>query len=98
MPRPRRVVDYPRTDPVTGGSIGKVVISPLTGEEARSCAIEADRRTLAALKQAPRSGEVSYGYDTIYNMESTYQILFRSVTRAEVAGVAFFPSPEKLAT
>ncbi|MBX3208421.1 MAG: hypothetical protein KF764_25470 [Labilithrix sp.] len=96
MPRPRRVVDYPRTDPVTGKPIGRVVLQPLSGMEAKSAAIEAGRRTTQAMK-TPRKEDAAYDYDTVYSNESTYQILFRAVTREEAPGVGFFPSPDHIA-
>ena len=100
MPRPQRVVDYPRIDPVTGESVGKVTIRILSQADQMAAAAAADKYTIDTLKRSPRKDETSYGYETIYNNESTVQLLFRAVYRASPTGqpipLPFFPSPDAI--
>lgn len=104
MPRPQRVADFPRRDPITGKMIGKVTIRVLSQAELMSAAAAAEKYALDLLKRSPRKDEDSRAYDDIYKNESTVQILFRAVWRAKQIGpdewepgdLPFFPSPESL--
>lgn len=104
MPRPQRVVDYPRLDPVTGKPAGKVTLRVLSQAELMSAAAATDKYTIDTLKRSPKKDETSHGYEAIYNNESTVQLLFRAVYRARQVGpetwepvnLPFFPSPDAI--
>lgn len=104
MPRPQRVVDYPRRDPITGKMVGKVTMRVLSQAELMSAAASAEKYAVDLLKRKPQRGEDSKAYDDIYANESTVQLLFRAVWRANQTGedqwepgnLPFFPSPEAI--
>ncbi len=96
MPRPSRVVDYPRADPITGDAIAQVVIQVVSQAEQMSAAAAADRYAIATLKRSPKKDEHSEGYETIYNNECTVQLLFRAVRRAEQPTLPLFPSADSI--
>lgn len=96
MPRPQRVIDFPRRDPVTGETVGQVIVRVLTESEQMSAAAAAEEHTVKVMKNAPRRDAQSQGYDTIYNNESSVQLLFRAVLRLKPEGLPFFPSPQAM--
>jgi hypothetical protein len=104
LPRPQRLVDYPRIDPITNQPIGKVTIRVLSQAEQMSAAAAAEKYTVDLLKRKVGSDERSDGYTTIYNNECSVQLLFRAVYRAkqvdsttwEPDALPFFPSPDSI--
>lgn len=104
MPRPQRVVDYPRIDPAADRPVGKITIRVLSQAELMSAAAAAELYATTILKKEQKSGVFSKAYEDIYNNESTVQILWRAVYRAKqidehtwVPGEwPLFPSPEAI--
>jgi hypothetical protein len=96
MPRPHRVVDFPRKGP-SGEPIGQVTLMVLTQGEGIEAAAQAEKYTRATLKavldENVRKDEVSAGYDDIYNNASVDEVLFRATRRADEVNSLFFPSP-----
>ncbi len=78
IPRPWKVVDFPRVDPITKEPIGQVAIWVLTQEEQIAASAEADRVAKQLLKDPQRKGEANLGYENIYNNEATVQVLYRA--------------------
>jgi hypothetical protein len=86
-PRPHRLVEFPRYNPVTGESIGKLTMWVMTPAEAVLCASRAgkDAKTLFGDKQDPSQSNV---YDTLTSSE----ILYVVCRQAEDINCPFFPS------
>lgn len=92
IPRPHKVVDFPRNDPETGKPVGQIAIWPLTQEEQMVCNAEADRYAKALLKDAQQKGEANFGYEHTFGNESAIQILFRACRDPQDLNRAAFPS------
>lgn len=92
LPRPFEIVDFPRKDPVTGQSIGKVGIWVLTMEEQIQCHAEADKAAKAILKERQDAGDQNIGYEQIYKQCATSEILARALRDTKNIQAAAFPS------
>lgn len=95
-PRPFKVVDFPRADPITGEPMGKVAIWCLTQEEQIAASAEAERVTKKLLKDPQREGEANLGYTTIFSNEATVQVLFRACRNVKDIMRPVFPSASML--
>ncbi len=92
MPRPYRLVDYPRTG-ADGKPIGQVAMWVLTQEEQMICSTEAERFAREKLKASDINRE-SFGYDAVYSNEACVQILFRACRDVnDIEGKTAFPTP-----
>lgn len=94
--RPYRVVDFPRKDPISGEPIGKLAIRILTQSEVMICSSVADKFTKDLLKEKPRDGEMSRGYEDIYRNESAVQVLVRACRDHKDLSVALFPNAAEM--
>jgi hypothetical protein len=90
MPRPHEVIDFPRTDLVTGKPLGKVALWILTQEESMSCIRAAAAFVKDALKDA-KPGDA--GYADLYRNQSTIEVLSRACRKADNLDHPLFPSP-----
>lgn len=96
IPRPWKVVDFPRVDPFTKESVGKLAIWVLTQEEQIAASAEADQVAKKILKDPQRTGESNVGYENIYNNESTVQVLYRACRDVKDVTRPAFPSASLL--
>lgn len=95
MPRPYKLVDYPRNG-ADGKPIGQVAIWVLTQEEQMVCSTEAERFTRDKLKGTEINRE-SFGYDAVYSNEACVQILFRACRDVnDIEGRTAFPTPSHI--
>jgi hypothetical protein len=92
MPRPSKVVDFPRTD-ADGNPVEKLAMWVLTQEEQMICSAAAEKFTREHLKDA-RVGEM--GYDAIYTNAAAVEILFRACRNHEDLSRPAFPTPKAL--
>lgn len=90
MPRPHKVVDFPRNTP-DGKPAGQIAIFVLTQEEQMICAAAAEKFAKEKLKDG-RKEEI--GYETIYANEAVVQTLFRACKDSENVNASAFPTPE----
>lgn len=77
-PRPFRVVDFPRQDPVTGEPIGKVAITPLFQAELLEAKAEATRLGKQLTKDNLDPREYVVGHEQIYQDICGSEILCRA--------------------
>jgi|SRR5215210_7474121 len=96
VPRPHRLVDFPRRDPGSGEPMGKVALQVLTQEEQMTCAAAAEAFTRKIIKEAPRQDEAKRGYDDVYNNAAAVEVLFRACRRTEDVTRPFFPAPAEI--
>jgi hypothetical protein len=95
MPRPHRVVDFPRKDPVTGLPAGQVAIWPLTQEESMICQKAAETFARKSLKEnLPKKDDAQEGYLNLYRNAAAVEVLARACRRVEDLKRPAFPSPE----
>lgn len=93
--RPYREVDFPRNRPDTGKPYCKVALIVLTPAEEVVNAARADeyvKKTLGIQKD----GEVSRGYNVVYDNAAGVQTLYESTRRIEDHDKHFFPSADAL--
>lgn len=96
IPRPWKVVDFPRVDPMTKEPVGQLAIWVLTQEEQIAASAEADRVAKQLLKDPQRQGEANIGYENIYNNEATVQVLYRACRDVKDVKRPAFPSASVL--
>lgn len=97
MPRPSKVVDFPRKGP-DGEPVGKLAIWVLTQEEQSAAAAAAQNLTTKLVKESPKRGDVSQGYDDVYANVAAAELLFRACRKAGDITKPAFPSTEQLRT
>ncbi len=95
-PRPFKVVDFPRVDPITKDPVGQLAIWVLTQEEQIAACAEADRVAKQLLKDPQKQGEANIGYENIYNNEATVQVLYRACRDVKDVLRPVFPSASML--
>ena len=95
MPRPHRVVDFPRTND-DGKPVARVAIVVMTQEEQITAAVETERFTKRMIKDVPRADEAKRGYDDIYNNQASIEILHRVCKVDGDLTRSFFPSTEEM--
>jgi hypothetical protein len=94
LPRPSRIVDFPKTDPVTGKPVAQVLMQILTQGELIAAAAETETNTKKLLKETQiKRDDQSLGYENVYANESSIQVLFRACKRPGASQWPFFPSP-----
>ncbi len=96
IPRPFRVLDFPRKDPVTGKPVAEVAVVVLTQEEQMVCSAAAEKFARQIMKEAPKSDEARRGYDDLYNNAAAVEILFRACKCKDDVKKPFFPSPSEI--
>lgn len=99
MPRPFKVVDFPRKGP-DGEVIGKLAIWVLTQEEQTAAAAAAQALTTKIIKETPKAEEARKGYDDVYNNVAAAELLFRACRNAsnppESLSLPAFPGTKDL--
>lgn len=96
MPRPFRVVDIPRTDPVTKEAVGQIAIQVLTQEEQMVCASAAEAFARKIIKEVPKSNEASLGYEDLYKNAAAVEVLYRACRDKDDVKKPAFPSPGEM--
>ena len=95
MPRPHRVVDFPRVNDL-GEPVARVALIVLTQEEQITASVETERFTKRVIKDMPKQDDARRGYDDCYNNQAACEILFRASKVAEDISQSFFPSTEQI--
>lgn len=99
VPRPHRVVDFPRKMP-EGKPAPRIAIQVLTQEEQMVCAAAAEdfaRKTLNRDKGSiPRNDEAHQGYDDLYKNAGAIEVLFRACRRVDDLKMPAFPSTAEM--
>lgn len=93
LPRPHKLVPFPRNLPGTNTPVGEIAIWPLTQEEQMAANAEADRFTKKLLKDPQQKDQANLGYHHTYSNEVAVQVLFRACRDAKNLERAAFPSP-----
>lgn len=97
MPRPFRLVDVPRKDPVTKLPIGQIAVWILTQEETMICQAAADTFARKSMKDGvPKNNEASEGYTNLYRNAAAVEVLFRACRRMNDLKMPAFPSPGEM--
>lgn len=97
MPRPHRLVDFPRIDPATKESVGQIAMWPLTQEEQMVASAEAEKFARKAMKELSEEKlRESFGYETIYSNEASIQVLFRACRRPDNLTWPAFTNPKDM--
>jgi len=94
MPRPHRVVDFPRLD-ASGEPVGQIAIWVLTQEEQMISSTAAEKWTKEKLKDGSKG---DLGYETVFSNEAVVQTLFRALRdpSSENLGRPAFPTPSAI--
>lgn len=98
LPRPSRLVDVPRTDPVTGKPVGQAAVVPLSQEEEMRCNAAAEQWARKALGEGTPALKESFGYESTYTNELAVQIVWHAYRRPEDLDLHAFPSPKLVRT
>lgn len=96
MPRPHRLVPFPRKGE-DGKPLGQVAMIILTQEESGRAIAAAEawtRRVLKEEKQLPQAGEPRTGYEELLENRKALEILFRCCKQPEDLSKGFFPAVE----
>jgi hypothetical protein len=88
-PRPFRIVDFPRKDPITGEPLGRVALWVLTQVERISAAAAAEKRVRDLLGTA---GDYSQGAADVYENAAAAEILALACRDADDVTKPLFPS------
>lgn len=96
LPRPSRLVDFPRNDPATGESIGKIAMWVLTHEEQMICISAADKLAKEMLRDKQAKDDDNLGYKDLYNNAASVEVLFRACRNPSDLKLSAFPSPTEL--
>lgn len=96
LPRPHRLVPFPRINPKTGEEF-QVGMWLLTQNEAMLVAAEAEKTARRLLRDnLPGRNESSKGYDDVYNNASAIELLYRACRDPEHIERPFFPSKQAI--
>jgi hypothetical protein len=98
MPRPHRLVDFPRKNE-QGEPLCQVAIFVLTQGETQAATKATEAWVRKALKEEsalPGANERSEGYATLFETRAALEILCRACKRPGNLKLPFFPSPEKM--
>lgn len=93
LPRPHRVVPFPRKLPGSDEPVGELAIWPLSQEEQMASNVEADRFTKRLLKDPQKKEEANLGYEHTYANEVAVQVLYRACRNPKDLAKPAFPSP-----
>jgi hypothetical protein len=96
LPRPSRVVPFPRVIPGSTEPVGELRMWPLTQEEQMASNAEADRWTKKLLKDPQQKDQANLGYHHTYANEVAIQVLWRACRNAKDVTRAAFPSPNAM--
>lgn len=101
LPRPHRIVDFPAVSPKTGKPYPMIMVV-LSQEETIAAAATAEKITRRLLRDEkgnfPSKDDISKGYDTVFNTESSLEILWRSCKHPqdETLRTPFFKTRESI--
>ena len=93
IPRPHRIVPFPRNIPGTNEPIGHIAVWPLTQEEQMAANGEADRFTKALMKDPQKREEANLGYHHTFTNDLAVQILWRACRDPQDLKRPIFPAP-----
>lgn len=97
LPRPNRLVPFPRNNPQTDKPYCDVRMVVLTATETALVTAEAEKKTRQALKDhMPGKDEASRGYEELYRDFTIEGVLFRSCRHPEDVVKHFFPNQESI--
>lgn len=100
LPRPHRVVDFPRKGP-DGATVGQIAIVTLTQGESMSATNSTERVVKKLMKEeggaVPGSNEKSEGYTTLFENRAAIEVLFRACKKPDDLDKPFFPTIEAIA-
>lgn len=94
LPRPFKLVDFPRKDPITKQPVGKVAIWVLTQGELMIAQAAADEFAKKTLKENPKTSEQNLGYEELYKNAAAVEIICRACRRPDDLKQPAFPSPK----
>jgi hypothetical protein len=96
MPRPHKVIDFPRKDPTTGEPIGQIAMWVLTQEEQEACAANANNKTRELIKstkgEIPKDDDARDGQRDLYHNLAADEVLYRACRKVDDLKSSFFPS------
>ena len=97
VPRPHRLVPFPRNNPDTSEPICEVAMVILSQQEAMVVASEAEKVARKLLKNdMPNKEELAKGYNDVYNNASAVEVLYRSCKDPNDLNRSFFPSKQAI--
>jgi len=103
MPRPHKVVDFPRKKP-DGEPVGQIAMWVLTQAEQEEAIASADRRARSLIRAADekgvvaKEGEVNLGFKDLYTNAVADEILYRACRKVGKLTEAFFPMAAAMRT
>ena len=95
MPRPSRVVDFPRKNEA-GEPIGQVRIRVLMQEESMMCSAAAEAFARKHIKELPKSDDMARGYGDIYSNAAAVEVLWRACRQVDDVNQALFPTSKMI--
>jgi hypothetical protein len=98
IPRPHRIVDFPRNGP-DGKPIAQFAMMVLTQDESMLATASTERWVKKLLKDngcLPGKDEVSGGYHVLFENRASLEILFRSAKRIDDLSKPFFPTVDTI--
>lgn len=94
--RPYTIVDFPRYD-AEGNTIFPIAIQLVSQADSMLIAAEAEKKARKMMQgNIPNKGEVSKGYDDVFNNASAIELLFRACRDPEDLTKPLFPSKEAI--
>jgi len=101
MPRPSRLVDFPRTYPEdhptkAGQPVGQVRIRVLTQEESMMCSTAAEAFARKHIKEIPKSDDIARGYNDLYSNAAAVEVLYRACRQVEDVEKPMFPTAKMI--
>ncbi len=96
LPRPHKVVPFPRNLPGTNEPVGELAIWPLSQEEQMAANAEADRWTKKLLRDPQLKDQANLGYHHTYTNEVAVQVLYRACRDPKDIDRPAFPSPAEM--
>lgn len=94
VPRPTRLVPFPRSLPGTREAVGEVAIQPLTQGESIESNAAADDYVKSLFKDPQKREEVNLGYNHSFGNELAIQHLWRACRNPKDLKKPAFPSPK----
>lgn len=91
MPRPHRLVDFPRKGQ-DGVPMGQVAIVVLTQTEQIQAAAATEDFARKVIKDMPKEGDARRGYDDVYSNHMAVELLFRCCKKPDDPKANFFPT------
>jgi hypothetical protein len=96
MPRPSRIIDFPRKDLATGEPVGQLVMQVMSALEQKNAQVASEKFARESLGMKPEEAPNGIGYENIYKNAAAVEILYRVCKRIEDPALPFFPSPKQM--